>query len=245
MPRSIDKNSPVPAYYQIQKVIIEKIEQGEWAPKAQIPSERELTELFNVSRMTLRHALQELVVQGFLEKQKGLGTFVAEPRIAQKLTSLTSFSEDMQSRGKIPSSEILELGFTPVDHVISSALGVREGQSVVVVKRLRFADNEPMALEQAYFYFPGCDQITRSDFENSIYNVLKQNFSLFPTRARQKMRADHGSKEECELLSIPLSTPILRLNRITYDQNERAFEFTRTVYRGDKYVFEAELKSQI
>ncbi|MBI9052086.1 MAG: GntR family transcriptional regulator [Anaerolineaceae bacterium] len=243
MPRPIDKNSPVPAYYQIQKVIIDKIEQGEWVPKTQIPSERELTEMFDVSRMTLRHALQELVVQGFLVKQKGLGTFVAEPRIAQKLTSLTSFSEDMLSRGKKPSSEILEFDFTTVDHEISVALSVPLGESVVVVKRLRFADNEPMAIERAYLYFPGCDQIVRQDFENSIYTVLKQKFDLFPTRAHQKMRADHASKDECALLSIPNNTPILRLNRVTFDQNERPFEYTRTVYRGDKYVFVAELES--
>lgn len=243
MPKPIDKNSPIPAYYQIQKIIIEKIEQGEWGPKKQIPSEREMTEMFNVSRMTLRHALQELVVQGFLVKHKGLGTFVAEPRIAQRLNSLTSFTEDMISRGKIPSSEILDFQFTSVDHEISDALGIAMGESVIVVKRLRFAENEPMALERAFFYFPGCDQITKQDFETSIYEVLKKKFSIFPTRAHQKIRADLGSNEENQLLSIHSSMPILRINRITFDQNGNPIEFTRTVYRGDKYVFVAELES--
>src|SRR3990172_1738207 len=105
----LSKKNKLPLYYQLKAIIEERIESGEWAPGAQAPSERELCEQFKISRITVRQALAELVVEGRLTRDQGRGTFVAKPRIEQQLTQLTGFTQDMQARGQRPGATVLQL----------------------------------------------------------------------------------------------------------------------------------------
>lgn len=237
----IDKSSPIPLYYQLQRIVLEKIQSGEWPANAPIPSERELAEQFGITRMTIRHALTDLVRDGILRREMGKGTFVAEPRITQRLSKLTGFSDDMRARGRRPGARLLAAGVEPATPTVAERLRVPLGAVTVLIERLRLADGEAMAIESSHLSFAGCSELVREDLCGSLYALLLQSYGVTPTRARQRLSAGVGDRRESELLGIRRGAPVLRLERVTYDQNDRPFEYTQSTYRGDRYVFDAEL----
>lgn len=228
-------------YYQLEQIVLDRIKSGVWPPNTAIPSERELSEQFGVSRMTVRQALLDLTRNGMLRREIGVGTFVAEPRITQRLTRLTGFSEDMRARGKQPSTRVLSLAMSPATPVAAEMLGIELGSEVLVAERLRLADDEPMAVEISHLSFAGFRTLSAADLEGSLYALLSQRFNIVPTRARQRITAAVSDKRESELLGLKRGTPVLRLRRVTFDQSDRRFEYVESTYRSDKYVFDAEL----
>lgn len=238
----LDKKSPLPIYYQLKEILREKISSEEWKPGTMIPSERELSEQYKISRMTARQALGELTREGLLYREKGKGTFVAQPKMQQALNSLTSFSEDMQARGKHSGGKVLRLELVSVPARIADALGISSEQEVVLLERLRIAEGEPIALESCFLHFDNVQKLLNEDFENSsLYTLLSQKYNVIPTRAQQQVEADLCSAQEKELLKIKAGTPVLRNRRLTFDQDGMVFEYTKSAYRADRYVFQVEL----
>ncbi len=221
--------------------MLEKVQSGEWPANAPIPSERELAGEFGITRMTVRHALADLVRDGVLRRELGKGTFVAEPRITERLSRLTGFSEDMRAHGRRPGARLLAAGIEPATPAVAERLKVPVGTVTVLVERLRLADEEPMAIEASHLCFAGCSALAHEDLSGSLYALLSQRYGLAPTRARQRLSAGAGDRQESGLLGIRRGAPVLRLERVTYDQNDRPFEYTQSTYRGDRYVFDAEL----
>ena len=146
----IDKKSHVPIYVQIEEELKKKIFHGEYKKGEAIPSERYLTEMFDVSRMTVRQAITNLVTSGLLYREKGRGTFVSTPKFEQSLNSLTSFTEDMISRGLTPSSKIIKFEKQVPSIDIAEDLSLEVGEEVYFVMRIRNADEKPMAIERTY-----------------------------------------------------------------------------------------------
>ena len=146
----LDKQSPIPIYIQIEEQLKQQIQQGDFPIGTTIPSERELTERFDVSRMTVRQAITNLVNDGLLYREKGRGTFVASPKVEQPLNGLTSFTEDMMARGMVPSSKMINFEILEPESDISAALQLAQGDEVYFVERIRFADDKPMAIERTY-----------------------------------------------------------------------------------------------
>ncbi len=242
MTRPLDKSHPLPIYYQLKELLREKIVAGEWQPGEMIPSERELSERYGISRMTARQALKELTTEGLLYREQGRGTFVAEPKIEQRLAKLTSFSEDMLSRGFQPGGRVLRQEMVSPSTLACRALGITPEQPVVLLERLRLAEGEPIALETSHLYFEGVEGLLDEDFENSsLYNILREKYGVIPTRAEQQVGADLCSHREQELFGIPEGSPVLRNKRIAFDQHDRPFEYTESAYRADRYVFQIEL----
>lgn len=237
-----DRNLPVPLHAQIKQNLFERIQSGEWQPGMSIPTETELCRLFKVSRITVRRALSDLVTEGFLQRTSGRGTFVSQPPISQTLKQLTSFSQDMQRRGKNAGATVIEFRIIPADADLAAKLDLSVADEVILIKRLRLADDEPMAFESAHLparYFPG---LAKEDIEGrSLYQLLRDKFNSIPTRAVQAISAMGCPPAEAELLNIPRKSPILHIFRTTYDQSERLIEWVESLYRGDKYVFQAEL----
>ncbi len=239
---SLDKQSPLPIYYQLKELLRENIVSRKWTPGTMIPSERELSERYEISRMTVRQALGELTREGILYREKGKGTFVAEPKIQQALTSLTSFSEDMQTRGKHSGGKVLRLALVSAPVRVMEALKVSPDQKVLLLKRLRMAEEAPIAVESCFLHFPNVQDLLNENFENtSLYSLLSQKFEITPTRAQQKVEAGLCSSREKELLMIEAGAPVLRNRRITFDQTGRVFEYTESAYRADRYIFQVEL----
>jgi GntR family transcriptional regulator len=231
-------------YYQLKELLREKIAAGEWQPGTMIPSERELSEQHDISRMTVRQALTELTTEGLLRRVQGRGTFVAEPKIQQGLNRLTGFTEDMHTRGFQPGGQVLRLEKETASALALGALQITPDQPIVLLERLRLAENEPIALETCHLHFRNVQELLREDFENSsLYNLLTEKYGITPTRAEQQVEADLCSQREQKLLVLNEIMPVLRNRRVTFDQWGRPFEYTESAYRADRYVFQADLSA--
>jgi len=238
----LSKKNKLPLYHQLKAIIEERIESGEWAPGAQVSSERELCEQFKISRITVRQALAELVVEGRLTRDQGRGTFVAKPRIEQQLTQLTGFTQDMQARGQRPGATVLQLEAATAPPAQARALQLKPVEPVVLLKRLRLADGEPLAVETAYLPDRLCHGLLSENLEDrSLYKLLTEKFNIAPARAEQQIEAVACPAAEAKLLRIRKNSPVLHMHRTTFDRDDRPFERVESYYRGDKYVFRAEL----
>lgn len=240
----LDRTHPLPIYYQLKEWIRGKIAQGIWKPGDLVPSERELSEQFAVSRMTARQALTELANEGVVRREQGRGTFVAEPKLEQRLIRLTGFSEDMRKRGLASGARVLQLVHTTAQPPVAAALDLEPGVPVVLLERLRLAQGQPMAIEASHLHFPGCESLLQHDFtDTSLYEMLARHHDIFPTRAEQQVEASICQPRERELLGLSAGAPVLRNRRITYDQLGHPFEYADSVYRGDRYIFYVELNA--
>jgi GntR family transcriptional regulator len=236
------QSPPLPKYYQLREALRAKIETGEWQPGDLIPSERELCEQYNISRMTVRQALSDLVNEGLLVREQGRGSFVAHPKVQQKLLRLTGFSDEATARGQQPGSRVLRLEMEMPRPAVQKVLRVPDNRPVIVLERLRLVDEEPIALELAWLHFPGYEQLLTEYMDSqSLYSLLLTRYDIVPTRAEQHLEAALGRLREQELLGFQRGTPVLLARRITYDQFDRPFEYVESVYRADRYTFYTEL----
>jgi GntR family transcriptional regulator len=234
---NINKHSPVPIYHQIEEQLKELIDKGELQPDTLLPSEREYSEKFGISRMTVRQALSNLVSQGYLYRQKGKGTYVASQKMKQPVQGLTSFTEDMESRGLIPSSKLLRFETIKADELISSQLNVPSGSSVYEITRIRLANEIPMALETSYIASSLLNGLTENDLKASLYEYVENHLDSSISHARQELEVSIATAYEAGHLTIPKGTPVLLMKRQSFLQNGIPFEFVKSVYRGDRYSF--------
>jgi GntR family transcriptional regulator len=229
-----------PLYIRIKKLIHEAIATEELKQGDSVPSERDVAELLQVSRVTVRKAFLVLVAEGLLVQKRGSGTFVnnLKPRIEQPLSRLTSFSEDMRLRGittkalwlsretRLPTpEESLKLSISPSEHIVR-------------LHRLRTANGEPLVIEDAVVPHKFLSDL--SSVENSLYDALGAK-GFRPVRALQRLHAVSVHGSEARLLELAEGSPALFIERISYLPDGRAVEYTRSHYRGDSYDFVAEL----
>lgn len=238
----IDKNSPVPIYSQIEEYIRDLIRKGELQPGQTLPSEREYSEQFQVSRMTIRQAITKLVNEGYLYRKKGSGTFVAETKFEQALQGLTSFTEDMKARGLTPSSKLLHFEIIPASMQVAVTLQVAEHTPVYELKRIRLADDIPMALETTYIPANLIKGLTEEIISQSIYSYIEDKLQLTIGEATQVIESAIARPNEVELLQLQKGSPILLIERRTYLDNGTPFEVVRSSYRADRYKFVSQLK---
>ncbi|HLN61656.1 MAG TPA: GntR family transcriptional regulator [Symbiobacteriaceae bacterium] len=238
----MDRQVPIPLYYQIRSRVLESIESGQLKPGDRVPSERELTERFGVSRMTARQAVSELENQGYLYRIQGKGTYVAAPKLDQPLVGLTSFSQDMRRRGLEPGALVLSAHERPAGALVGRSLGLTETTPVYQVERLRLAGGEPMALETACLPVDLCPGLLETNLEHrSLYEVLRERFGLHLLKAAQRLEAVAASAREADLLRVHEGTPLLMLERVSRDASDLPVEYVRSLYRGDRYRFVTEL----
>jgi len=239
---NMGKQVPIPLYYLIKSHLMEIIESGHLKPGDRVPSERELTAQFSVSRMTARQALAELENQGLLMRVQGKGTFVATPKIEQPLAGLTSFTEDMRRRGLNPGARVLSAVEAAAGRRVAQALGVTEATPVFRLERLRLAGGEPMAVETSHIpvnIAPGLKDQAFAD--QSLYKLLQEHYGIQLVRATQSLEAVPANSAEADVLNVHEGTPLLLLERVSRDTQDRPIEFVRSLYRGDRYRFTTEL----
>ncbi len=238
---ALDRKTRLPLYVQIESLIQSKIQEREWLPGEQIPTETELCDLYQVSRITVRRAIAELVQRDYLVRYPGRGTFVAEPRIEQRISRLTGFTQDMEARGKKPGARVLQFETIEMP-ALAWAFHHTSVETAILLKRLRLADGEPLAVEKAYLSYPLCHLLLDENIHNrSLYELLRKKCNLIPTRAIQQWSAMACPKEEAVLLGVARGAPVLHIYRTTYNQDDEPFEWVESHYRGDKYMFQAEL----
>lgn len=246
-PVSLFGDSPVilpaggPLYLQLRRWIEDAIKRGAIKPGDALPSERDLAIRADVSRVTVRKAVQQLVEDGVLVQRHGSGTFVAPPpqRVEQSLSQLTSFTEDMARRGMAVRAEWLDRGLyhpSPDETII---LGLSGGEQVARIARLRLNDDMPLAIERASLSSSVLPD--PSAIGDSLYKHLER-FGTRPVRAIQRIRAADIAGADAHLLQVPAGSAGLHIERTSYLATGRVIEFTRSVYRGDTYDFVAELR---
>ncbi|HZG74165.1 MAG TPA: GntR family transcriptional regulator [Chondromyces sp.] len=239
----IDKNSPVPIYYQLQEQIKQSIEKGDLKPGDVLASEREYAEKYQVSRMTIRQALTKLVDEGYLYRQKGKGTFVAERKIEQPLQGLTSFTEDMKSRGLNPASKLLNFEIIPANSSIAKHLSIQENGSVFEIKRIRLADDIPMALETTYTPANLAKGLTEEIvLHQSFYEYLEVQLKLKIAKADQVIESSLTDQLEAAYLNVKKGSPVMLIERTTYLEDGTPVEFVKSLYRADRYKFKIHMQ---
>ncbi len=233
-----DPRATSPLYLQLVEAIAAGIACGRLKDGEALPAERILAERLKVSRTTLRKALDELTARGLVTSRQGSGNFVAT-RLEQPLAGLSSFSEDMRARGRRPGFVWVERGrFTPSpEEVIALALG--SGEQVARLVRVRLADEEPLAVERAAVAARDLPEPTA--VESSLYAALRAR-GLEPVRALQHLRAAAVGPEDARHLGIVAGSPVMSTVRYGFLADGRPVEFTRSVYRGDRYDFVAEMR---
>lgn len=233
----LQHESSIPLYIQIMDLLQKQIEAGEYAVGARLPSERELAQRYEVSRMTARQALRALAQKGLTHSSVGKGTYVSAPKINQELQALTSFSEDMRQRGLKPSSRVLAAEILPADPEIASRLHLPFGAEIVVLRRVRLADDRPLALETTHLPHRLCPGLLeRHDFgRESLYEILRREYNWTLVWADQLIETRLPDDDECKALNLDGKIPILKFTRVTFDEQNQPVEFVRSVYRGDQY----------
>jgi GntR family transcriptional regulator len=235
----LDESSAQPLYQQLQRALRAAIDNRIIGPDDALPPERDLAELLQVSRITVRKAVDELVEEGLLIRKQGSGTFVTN-RVEKNFAKLTSFSEDMRARGRDPRSVWLTKAAGTVTPEESLTLRSSPGTPVFRFHRIRYADDAPMALEYATVLadcLPSLETV-----ETSLYEALEKNGSR-PVRALQRLRAVLLTAEQAKLLKAQERDAGLLVARVGYLKDGRAIEFSQSYYRGDIYDFVAELSA--
>lgn len=205
------------------------------APGQPLPAERDLAAELGVARMTLRRAVDTLVADGRLLRRQGAGTFVAPAKVAQRL-SATSFSEDMRARGLRPGATTVSAAHSPAGVVVASVLGIRPTSPVLHVKRLRLADDVPMALEDLHVPCDLVPGLTGQDLENrSFYELLHERYGLSVVAGTQTAEPTLTTPEDAALLGVEPGAPAFLFERTSRLGDGRVAEFVRSVYRGDRY----------
>jgi len=237
--KTLDPKDNLPLYQQLQRGIREAIEKRILGPDDALPSERQLAEDLGISRITVRKAIDGLAAEGLLVSRQGSGNFVCT-RIDKNFAKLTSFSEDMRARGRHPRSIWLKRSEGTVTPEESLKLALSPGTLVYRFHRLRFADDEPMAIEFATIdatCLPSLDAV-----DNSLYDALEQAGNR-PVRALQRLHALLLNAEQAKLLKAKPADAGLLVERLGYLRDGRAAEFSQSIYRGDTYDFVAELSA--
>src|SRR5215468_8911249 len=207
-----------------------------------LPSERKLSTDLKVSRPTLRAVIDELVREGLLLRRHGSGTYVAEPKIALPLT-MTSFSEDMRQRGMRPGSRVLSFEEASAGAKLGARLRVSPADRVWVIRRLRLADGETMAIEVLHVPQRIAPGLTRRDLEgHSFYDLLAQRYDTVVVAGTQTIEPTVTNEEEAEVLGVPLHAPAFLFERTSTSEGGEVVEFVRSIYRGDRYRLVTELR---
>lgn len=235
----LDRSSPVPLYFQVATAIESAIQSGALAPGDPLENEVSLAARLGISRPTARQALQGLVDRGLLVRKRGVGTQVAPLRIRRNV-GLTSLHDDLQRAGRTSSATILSYEVRPADVEMARQLELPEGDDVVHLSRLRFADGEPLALMTNYIpaeFAPSAEDLSEG---RGLYEALRAR-GKHPHIARQRIGARLTRASESRLLDEPPRSPVLTMQRTAYDAGGRVIEVGDHVYRGSRYVFDTTL----
>jgi GntR family transcriptional regulator, N-acetylglucosamine utilization regulator len=241
----IDRKSHVPVYWQIKESILKDITSGKLKPGDKILSEPQLKEKYEVSRLTARSAVTELVNEGYLVRKQGYGTFIQKPRIENSQEKFLGFKSDMENKGFKVRSEVLQAEEIYAPEFIQPALNLNDKDKVFKIKRLRFANNEPIVIHESYIPIEFCPGLLEYDFsDGSLYSVFTGKYRKTIINATEHLEAIAADRETSAYLGIGKGDPILYIQRTSFIEDDKAFEYSCSWYRGDRYIFDVHLKRQ-
>ncbi|HAK38654.1 GntR family transcriptional regulator [Streptococcus sp.] len=226
----------VPAYIRIHDAIKKEIDEGVWEIGQRLPSERDLADDYEVSRMTLRQAITLLVEEGILERRVGSGTYVASHRVQEKMRGTTSFTEIVRSQGKTPSSQVVSYQRKPANETEIQQLQLKPSDYVVRMERVRYADNVPLVFEVASIPEKLIREFKREDITEHFFQTLTDN-GYEIGKSQQTIYAKNASERVANYLKVPKNHAVLALTQVSYFTDGRPFEYVHSQYVGDRFEF--------
>lgn len=235
----IDRSSAIPLYFQIATRIEKAIIDGQLPPGTRLENEIALGQRLNLSRPTIRHALQELVNKGLLVRRRGIGTQVAHRPVTRKV-ELTSLYDDLERGGQHPATSLLLHEIIPADKHLAEQLSVSKGSPVLHLRRLRLSNGMPLAVLENFLPEEFSDLSTDDLEGRGLYQLMRGRGTQIRV-AQQRIGARAATSEESRLLEIKRHGPVLTMDRTAYDNFGKAVEFGHHCYRPDLYAFEIAL----
>lgn len=236
---ALDRASPVPLYFQVARQLEEAIETGTLPPGSRLPNEIDFAGRLGLSRPTMRRAIQHLVDEGLLVRKRGVGTQVVHTKVRRSI-ELTSLYDDLTAANQRPRTEVLANLVEPATGPVALGLNVPEGVPVLAVQRLRYAQDEPLALMHNYLPVDLIELSTEELAEHGLYELLRTS-GIHLRLATQTIGARTASAAEARLLAERRSAPLLSMTRTTYDDRGRIVEYASHLYRASLYAFELTL----
>ncbi|UUZ78702.1 GntR family transcriptional regulator [Paenibacillus sp. P26] len=233
----------LPIHIQLKQMILQKIEDEEYKLGDKIPSEREMAQLYGVNRMTVKHAVNRLVEEGYLKRVQGKGTFVVRTRMLRDLETLTGLSATIQDKGLVPSSKVIQSGVVEAFAEMNRRLGLGEEAGLFRLLRLRLGSGIPLALEDTYVpYELFADDIEKQDFEVlSLFEYMEQK-GIVVKESVQSLTIEKINDREAKYLGIPPQHPVFAFTYTSRDQHGRLVEYTKSYTLGDSTNFEVTLR---
>ena len=227
-----------PLYERVESVLAADIADGSLLPETQLPPEEGLIQRFNVSRTTVRKAIQNLIERGLVEVRRGKGTFVTQPKITQELTALTGFVEDMQALGRNSTARLLDQRIVAADEAVARHLALAPGTLVVRLRRVRLADGVAMSFDETYLPRDIGEKVASNDLEaEPVFALLEQKYDTPLVEAEYKLEAAAADPVAAQTLQVPAGSPIFLIERTSYTTGNRPVDFERLHYRGDLIRF--------
>ncbi len=238
----LDRNSTTPLYQQLKKLLTQYIIDN-LKPGDTLPVESEIEKRYEVSRITVRKTIDELVAEGIVVRQQGRGTFVKSTKIVQDAGKITSWTEEMRRKGKKPETRRLDIREIAPSNKLSDSLNLKKGETVISIKRIRYADGEPIAIMVNYLpskVIPGFLQ--RGLHEESLYEVLEKEYEIVIEEANELIRAREATELEALELGAPPYSAVLHITRNSFF-NGKPIEVVEMVSRSDKYEYYIQLSA--
>jgi phosphonate metabolism transcriptional regulator PhnF len=240
MRRRLHRDSPVPVWAQIEDALAARIARGELRVGDRLPAERELAEELDVSRGTIRQALDALATRGLIERGVGRGTFVAAGKVEVRLHDVAGFTEQMARAGVQAHARVLRAGLKPAPEQVASALALAEGAPVVRIERLRFAGKLPVTLEDSWIPSARFPKIEELDLRGSIYALMRDLYDHVPVRVVESLEPVVAQPHSADLLGVAPGSPLMLVERTAFDGDHVAVEFAHDLHRGDRARFVVE-----
>ncbi|MBS4174567.1 GntR family transcriptional regulator [Bacillus sp. FJAT-49736] len=223
---------------KVKESIIQLIKSGEYTPHTQLPTEAEFCEKFGVSRTTVRTALGQLTLEGYVYRKQGKGTFVSGQKVKQVLTTTANnFSEQLTNQGKSPTIKVIGLTVIQSDEFMDEIFTLQKGDPVNRLERIRYADNEPLQYEISYLPWKKTPGLDAKECEKSLYRLLNQQFGLKIKRTIEYLELCIADKEIADKLKVKVGAPCFSLITYAYLEDGSPIEYSKTVFRGDKANF--------
>ncbi|ULT56554.1 GntR family transcriptional regulator [Neobacillus drentensis] len=227
-----------PLYRQLKKAIQAAILNDTYQQGEKIPTEPELSEQYNVSRITVRKAVEELVKEGYLVKQQGKGTFVSLPKIDRKIEHVMGFTAACQANGFTSHSEVTKTEVMKGDADLRKALQLEKDEKVLYIQRKRFAGDNPLMLENNYYPYNRYSFLVDETLDGSLYDLLREKYEIFPTQSgKTTLEIALADEEQAQLLETSIGKPLFFMNAVIYDQHGRPVHAGKQYIIGDRYQF--------
>jgi len=241
---TLDKNIPIPLYYQLKQQILEMIETGKLTEGDMLPPENELCAMFSISRPTIRQSLNELVAEGYLTRSKGRGTFISKPKIeARFLSNLESFNNEMHAKNMTPRTDVISLEKITEPHEATEKLQIPPGSPIIHLSRLRLANDTPIVFVDTYLPYDSFSELLTVNFnENSLYDSIEEMYNIRVNRVHREIEAVNSHREEAQLLKIPRNSAVSLVKTVGYSSSHNGpVEYSIARYRGDMNKFSVEI----